>query len=233
MSQPLTRAQLAKALGVNPRTVTGWVGEGCPCTRDGNRLQFDETAVRAWRAKRGSHASDAASPSDGDAPPFTSRDSLARAELVRKLTVARKNELELAAEKGLKDLDLASRIRGAKTHDDMLAISSEVCALVGSGSLSPVRGRTIQGLLAEMRHSLKEHRDTEVDEDTERFVPLTNDGARLVEDFEAIVSDERRAALLDHVREQRALDEAEHPNVDLADGVEEETDPTGADEEAK
>lgn len=232
MSRPLTRAQLASALSVNPRTVTGWVSEGCPCTRDGNRLLFDEAAVRAWRAKRGNQAADGATPSEGDAP-LTSRDSLARAELVRKLTVARKNELELAAEKGLKDLDLASRIRGAKTHDDMLAISSEVCALVGSGALSPARGRTIQGLLAEMRHSLKEHRDTEVDEDAERFVPLTNDGASLVEDFEAIVSDERRAALLDHARGQRVLDEAEHPNVDLAEGVEEDTDPPGVGEEAQ
>jgi phage terminase Nu1 subunit (DNA packaging protein) len=218
MSAGLTRAQLAKALGVSARTVTTWVSEGCPCTRQGTRDLFDEAAVRAWRAERQRGAQGAtAGTTDGLDPQLPSRDSLVRAELVRKLTIARKNEMELAAEKGLKDLDLGARIRAAKTHDDMLTISSEVCALVGTGSLSPARGRTIQGLLAEMRHSLKQHRDNEVDEDAEHFVPLTEEGVQLVSDFEAIVSDERRVQVLEHVRGQRALDEAETPNVDLAD----------------
>lgn len=219
MSPALTRAQLAKALGVSARTVTSWVSEGCPCTREGNRDLFDEAKVRAWRAGRQRAAPTAAGATAGEGleQSLPSRDSLVRAELVRKLTIARKNEMELAAEKGLKDLDLGARIRAAKTHDDMLTISSEVCALVGTGSLSPARGRTIQGLLAEMRHSLKQHRDNEVDEDAEQFVPLTEQGIKLVEDFEAIVSDERRALVLDHVRGQRAIDEAETPNVDLAD----------------
>ncbi len=226
MTRTLTRAEVAKALGVSPRTVTTWVAEGCPRTRDGERDLFDAVEVRRWREGR------AASPA---APPATSvaggaagpagdgldvglppRDSLVRAELVRKLTIARKNELELAAEKGLKDLDLGARIRAAKSHDDMLTISSEVCALVGTGALSPARGRTIQGLLAEMRHSLKQHRDTEVDEEAERFVLLTDDGLQLVEAFESIVSDERRALVLAHVRAARAQDESEQPDLDLA-----------------
>lgn len=214
----LTRGQLAKALGVSSRTVTTWVSEGCPCTREGNRDLFDEAKVRAWRADRQRTMPTAgATAVEGLEQSLPSRDSLVRAELVRKLTIARKNEMELAAEKGLKDLDLGARIRAAKTHDDMLTISSEVCALVGTGSLSPARGRTIQGLIAEMRHSLKQHRDNEVDEDADQFVPLTEEGIKLVEDFEAIVSDERRALVLDHVRGQRAIDEAETPNVDLAD----------------
>jgi hypothetical protein len=66
-----------------------------------------------------------------------------------------------------------------------------------------------------MRHSLKEHRHSEAAEEPERIILLTTEGRQLVEDFEAIVSDGRRAALLDHVRAEREIDEEEYPNIDM------------------
>lgn len=213
----LTKTEVAALFGVTPRTVNNWMDRGCPSKRGSDgRCLFDEEAVRAWRltdAADGEPAADGggASPADPSA-----RATLAKAELVRKLTQARRQELELAAERGLKDLELAETIRGASTHDDMLAISREVCALIGSGALSPTRGRAIQGLLGEMRRSLKEQLGAGDGEEPERIVLLSEEGTRLVEDFEAIVSDERRARVLEHMAAERAIDEEENPNVDLA-----------------
>ncbi len=215
-----TRDEIADALGVQPRTVTGWVAEGCPCDRKGRRLLFNEVEVRAWRARRGGPAASPPAgplPLDGsDPPPVASRDSLARAELARKLTVARKNELELAAERSLKDLPLADRARNAKTIEDLAATALEALALVCSGQMTASRGRTIQGLLGEARHGLKDKREVEGEEDQERLLIVTQEGHDLIDLFEGIVSDERRAAILEHVRGEAAFDLAENPNTDTA-----------------
>jgi len=51
----LTRPELAKALGCNPRTVAKWQEEGLPVAsrgRGGRASRYDETGVRAWVAAR-------------------------------------------------------------------------------------------------------------------------------------------------------------------------------------
>lgn len=204
----LTKADVARVFGVSKRTVTSWVAKGCPVTpQPGRSHLFNEDEVREWR-KRALGVGE-------DPSVAASRDNLARAELARKITLARRNELELAAERGLRDLDLDEQIRAAKTHDDLMEISKEVGALLGSGALSPARGRAIQSLLAEARHNMKEHREASGDDDLERLLLITEEGGELVRLFEGMISDERRESILVTVRAEAELDLIEFPNVDL------------------
>lgn len=209
MTRELGKKELAAALGISDRTIKRWVSQGCPHSRAKGRLQFNEDEVREWRAQRGPAPTEAS-------PSFSSRETLAKAELARKLTLARRNELALAAERGLPDLDLDDRIRAAKTNDDLVEISKEVGALLSSGSLSPARGRAIQGLLSEARHNMKEHREVEGDDDPEQVVLISLPGEELLRCFEGLVSDMRRAALLRVARTFLKADQAESKTVDTA-----------------
>ena len=229
MKRTLTSKQIAAIFGVTDRTVRWWASDlGCPHTRSGRRYLFDEAEVRAWQAGR--PQADLAEPPPGagppapSAPPLASRDSLAKAELARKITVARRNEMDLAAERGLKDLDLGDRIRAAESHHDLAVISKEVGALLGTGALHPSRGRAIQALLAEARHNLREHRQVEGDEEPQRLLLVSEEGAELLEAFEWIVSDERRARVLALAKAEAEEDAAEDPHVDTAQGIDPDVD---------
>lgn len=123
MSRTLSRAQLATGLGVDQRTVTRWVDMGCPHSRIKRRLLFNETEVRAWCAQHGL-ALPAAAPAGDGAPPSAPRAPLAMADLARKLTLAKRSELELAAERGLKDLGLDEKIRKARTFEEYAALAA-------------------------------------------------------------------------------------------------------------
>ena len=219
----LSKNDIARIFGVSARSVTAWVGKGCPVTAQPGRSHlFNEDEVRVWRER---------SLGDGDEGPSAStpRENLAKVELARKLTAAKRNELELAAERGLRDLDLGEKIRAAKTHDDLVELSKEVGALLGSGALAPARGRAIQALLAEARHNMRARRELEVDDDPEHLILLTKQGGELVRAFEGICSDERREAIVDFVRTEADVDLAEFPNVDMARTALEEGD-TGQEE---
>ena len=230
MTRLLTLDQLADALQVTKRTATRYVKKGCPSSEDGQL--FNEAEVRAWCAQEGlrllpppaTSAPSVAQPAGAAAPPVASRASLQTAELARRLTIARKNELELAAEKGLKDLGLGERIRAAKTHADLLEFTKQVIELVGEGSMSPVRARSLQGLLAQAARQLKASRETDSDGETERLILTTEEGGELVEAFEGIVSDERRAECTAFVLDAAARDLEENPNVDLAEHLAEDPD---------
>jgi hypothetical protein len=224
----LTAEQLAVVLGVKARTVWRWLKQGCPSKE--NPRRFDEEEVRAWCAARGLPVSPAPSApvaAEPSAPPSTgtSRATLATAELASKLTRARKNELELQAERGLKDLGLEAQIRASRTLDDLVAIGREALALVSSGRLSPTRGRTIQGLLGETRQAMTKQREVEGDGEPERLILMTEEGGQLVRAFEGIVSDARRAEVLALVAAAAQKDQEENPNVDLAAYVEPEPGP--------
>ena len=226
MDRRLTSKQLAARLGVTDRTVRWWASDlGCPHTRQGRRYLYDEAEVRSWKAGRPqADLGEPQPPPSAGAPaprttPLASRDSLAKAELARKLTVAKRNEMDLAAERGLKDLDLGDRIRAAQSHHDLAVISKEVGALLGTGALHPSRGRAIQALLAEARHNLREHREVEGDEEPQRLLLVSEEGAELLEVFEWIVSEERRARVLSLAKTEAEADAAADPHVDTAQGI--------------
>ncbi len=228
MTRSLNRNQLAKALGVAARTVTRWVEMGCPYARVKGRLMFDDGEVRAWCAQQGLDLPAAPTPPAGAAMP---RGPAATADLVRKLAQAKRSELELAAERGLRDLGLDERIRGCKTFEEFAAIDLEVAALLANGTLSPDRARAIQGSTAGARQNTKAHHEADDGLDRERFVLASEDALKIAEAFEGIVSDERRASIVAHVLAEAAVDLAEHPNVDLADGVPDEPETQTSDEE--
>lgn len=232
MSRTLTRAQLARALGVTARTVTRWIDMGCPHSRVRGRLLFDEGEVRAWCAQQGlelpgaltARPTDAASP----APP---RGPGAAADIVRRVAQAKRSEMQLAAERALRDLGLDERIRACRTFEHFVAIDLEVGALLANGKLNPDRARAIQGAIAGARQNTKAKNDADDGEDLERFVLASEDAVKIAEAFEGIVSDDRRAGLVAHVLAEAAADLDEHPNVDLADGVPEEPETATGDEE--
>lgn len=208
----VNKRDLAAVFGVKPRTVNRWLKRGCPHTRDRGRLLFNVEEVRRWH-----EAATDDDPGDmpASAPPSPSA-SLAKADLVRRVTQAKKSEMELAAEQALRDLGLDAKILAAKSYEDYTAIDLEIGALLARGALHPSRARAIQGVIADARQNTKAHRDAEGDEDPQRYILLTTEGAELVRAFEGICSDERRQAILDHVHAEAEVDLAEFPNVDMA-----------------
>lgn len=94
----------------------------------------------------------------------------------------------------------------------MLEITSEACALVSSGAMTPQRGNSVEKLLAR----IAARRETASDVEQDALLIVTQEGHALLDLFEGIVSDERRARVVEHVRAEAALDLAEHPNTDTA-----------------
>lgn len=232
MTRDLTVEQLAAALGVSARTLRRWIlDEGCPADKHPQRVNVAE--VRAWCAAQGKRLPPTPAPvaPEPGAPPPTgpSRATLATAELARRLTAARMNELELAAEKGLKELGLGERIRAAKTHADLLEYTKQLIELVGSGALTPERGSSLRQLIAQASREMKAGH-AEGEDARERILLTTEEGWTLLEVFEGIVSDARRAELVALVLAAAKEDAEENPNVDLAAGLPPEPEVPPADE---
>lgn len=238
MTRDRTKKQLAQALGVSVRTVERYVSRGCPCVTVSGRLMFSEEEVRRWqeeeavtgRTGRPSHADalpDHPTPAPAPrpaAPPVeyapaesgVSKQTLAKAELARKLSIARKTEMELASEKALRDLGLDQKIRQAKGFNELAQINQEVAALLASGLLLPARGQAIQRVMAEARQNMLARQQAEPEQEDGRVFLCTEEGGLLLRLFEGIVSDARRERVLALVREHAEADLAENPNVDMA-----------------
>lgn len=231
MKRDQTKEQIADALGVSVRTVERYVARGCPCSRVEGRPLFSEAEVRRWRdgqalsgrTGRPSHAD--ALPEErapalrpAPAPAFggeaASKQNLAKAELARKISIARKNEMEVAAEKALKELGLDERIREARGFTALIEINQEVAALLASGTLLPSRGQAIQRLMAEARQNLLAQQQAGQEHADQRMFLCTEEGGLLLRVFEGIVSDARRELVLRVAKEQAAEDLREHPDVD-------------------
>ncbi|MCO5171143.1 MAG: terminase small subunit [Planctomycetes bacterium] len=194
----MDKHELADRVGVSIRTIERWLKIGCPHARDAmGQLVFDEHAVRAWardrdllRGRPDPNVESRSLLSDG---PVATRENLTKAEIARKISIVRRNELEIAAEKGLKGLDLAQRIREAGTLDELNAIGREVAALVASGSLVAARATALRQLLGDARRGLlAAARDSRGDDD-DRVVLCSTRGLRVLQAFEALVSDARQA----------------------------------------
>jgi len=209
-AQFLTPKQLAPLLGKTPRTIRRWLDEeGCPRAGD-SPLRAREDEVRAWCAEQGRHLKPAAEAR-------SRRPSLAQAELARKLTIAKRNELDLAAERGLKNLGLADKIREAETHDDLLAYTKEVTALVSDGLLPVSRGNTLRSLVAQMGRTLTARLEQEVSADKHGFAMGSPEGVELMEAYEWIICPDRQQRVREYVQREAALDAEEYPNVDLTE----------------
>ncbi len=219
----LTKKELAFALSVSPRTINRWLKLEPPCPSEvdptTDRRIFNRSETVLWRAANLDPDSE-----NANLLPLGSKASLAKAELVRRLTVAKKNERDLANEKALKDLGLDVKILAAKSYEDYVAVDLEIGALLARGVLSPARARAIQAVIADARQNTKAHREESDEDEPQRLILLTEEGARLVRDFEGIISDPRREAILEHLAKEWAIDKEENPNTDLA-ALPEETEP--------
>lgn len=241
MKRDQTKQQIAKALGVSVRTLERYVSRGCPCEMVRGRLLFSEAEVRRWqeqeavtgRTGRPSHA-DALPDEPTPAPaapmprpvappvehapvePGVSKQTLAKAELARKLSIARKTEMELASEKALRDLGLDQKIRDAKSFDDLVRVNHEVAALLASGLILPARGQAIQRVMAEARQNMLAKQQAAPEQEDGKVFLCTEEGGLLLRMFEGIVSDARREQVMTLVREHAEADLAENPNVDMA-----------------
>lgn len=227
MKRNLSKRQLAQVLGVSVRTIERYSQRGCPSSKVKGQLRFSEQEVLRWRASQG-NTGRAGRPSHQDAlpsravvrpapahgPPVASKQSLAKAELARKISIARKNELEVASEKALKDLGLDQKIRDARGFGDLIAINQEVAALLASGSLLPSRGQAIQRLMAEARQNMLAQQDAGREHADGRVFLCTEEGGLMLRVFEGIVSGARREIVLRVLKEQAEADLLENPDVD-------------------
>lgn len=110
---------------------------------------------------------------------------------------------------------LAARISAAQSHDDLLEAGKAVAMALleqRDGVDTDVAARLTQ-LLTEMRQSVK-GRSLEPKETLEAVLPVTEEAAPLVEAFEGIESDERRARILVQVQAELEADKRERPTLD-------------------
>lgn len=225
------RIELAARLGVTPKTIGNWIEGGCPTTVvDGEeRLVLDD--VELWRQAKGltgrpgrPRRSDGPAPApttttpSPTAPTFerdrllTTKDAAARADAARKIAQARQQEHELQQERGLKDLDLAERIRAVTTADELVRLDLEVAALVGSGAMKHQRGQALRQLLAQAYRTLAA-RETTADVDKGLFL-VTRQARELAQTFDKIGNGWRRRWLVEAARLQLEQDHLELPDCD-------------------
>lgn len=108
--------------------------------------------------------------------------------------------------------DLAELIRAAQTHEDLLAAVKAV-ALEAMGGMDPEVGRLLVQLAAEMRQSVK-GKATDPKDSIDAVLPITDEAEPLVEAFEGIEDDERRARVLEWVQAQAEEDRRKRPSLD-------------------
>lgn len=232
----MTPADLALALRVTERTVRRWFERGCPHDEETGRANVDE--VRAWCAQNDVRLlpelpdAPAAALEAGPPPGPTVRATAANVDLLRKLTQAKKGELELQAARGLRSLGLEEKIQAAKTPADLLEYTKLVIGLVASGVMPTDRSNALERHLTAAARHMKAVQAAEGGAEDQPILLASPHGVRLLDLFEWIVSDERRMRILEHVARERAEDEAEHPNVDMAADVPHDTGPMPDEEEA-
>lgn len=224
-----TRTELAAHLGVTAKTIGNWIESGCPTTTvDGEeRLVLDD--VELWRQAKGltgrpgrPRRSDGPTPAPTTTTPFahgverdrtiTAKDAAARADAARKIAQAKQQEHELQQERGLKDLDLAERIRAVTTADELVRLDLEVAALVGGGAMKHQRGQALRQLLAQAHRALAARETT--DEVDEGLHLVTRQARELAQIFDQIGNGWRRRWLVEAARLHLEQDRLELPDCD-------------------
>lgn len=214
---------LAQALGVATRTVERWVQQGCPHARDGaGGLVFVVAEVLVWREQAtadgprsgvsGGTPERSALPSFDSPRPAAPREAAQRADAVKKIAQARQQEHDLEQEKGLKDLDLADRIKAAKSTDDLLQIALETTSLVARGAMKHQRAQALRQLLSYAYRALRERQATE--ETDGRIFLLTEQARDVAETFDRIGNGWRRRWLVLAARQHLEEDQRELPGWD-------------------
>lgn len=211
----LTKRELAEFLNVSVRSVQRWVAQGCPCREDelGNTL-LDPLEVVPWARGKGFLRSGEGA-QESPAPrqtPTASREDLAKAEIARKISIVKRNELEINAERGLKDLGLADQVRQARTLEELTELGRDVTALVAAGSITASRATALRQLLADTRRNAIAASKHAKDEGEDGRVYLaTERGLAVLRAFEAIVSDTRQERVATLVLAELEADLVEHP----------------------
>lgn len=242
MSKRLNKQALAEAFGVTPRTVQRWLQQGCPHQRsEDGALSFDVDEVRRWStapAPRPAAAAGAAPASPPPPPlrPSSTTDTLdatpgpaspsldhvrLRARTAQDLARARKAELELQQEKGLKELGLDERIASAQTWGDLVQLAREVTRHVASGAITTQRGQALRQLLAETRHAVRQQEREAGARGAHdgRLVLVTEEARQLAVDFDTLVNGWRRRWVAEALALHRAADRTELPEADLGPGA--------------
>lgn len=143
---------------------------------------------------------------------LTTKDAAARADAARKIAQARQQEHELQQERGLKDLDLATRIRAVTTADELVRLDLEVAALVGSGAMKHQRGQALRQLLAQAHRALAA-RETVESGDQALFL-VSRQARELAQAFDRIGNGWRRRWLVEATRLHQEQDRLELPDCD-------------------
>lgn len=160
-------------------------------------------AVAAAAAKRAAANADAAG----------TRGDLARARLEQSALRARRTELALQSELGLKGLGLGDMIREAKSLEALARVGLEVAARDAEGALTPVRSRSLKAQLTEARQLLQAHA-AQPKEEADHVALYRAETLEVAEAFDKLVSDERRARVRAFVLAALEEDLRELPNVD-------------------
>lgn len=198
----LSKTELARALGVNERSVTRWVAEGCPTVKVGHETRFVEADVRRWTAEKGrtlkpgaqrSASTSSASPTNAPGParddgpsvpafrPLDGAGSLSdpreKARFAKDMWTAKQREHDHQQEKGLQTLGLDELIRAATTSSDVIALDLKVAALLAAGAMKPQRGQALRQILAQALRGLQA-RETAAQATSQAY--LVSPGAREV-----------------------------------------------------
>jgi hypothetical protein len=228
MSVAVTRSELAERLGVTPKTIANWIEAGCPTTQVEGEERLVVAEAERWCQARGltgrpgrprrCDATDerTVAPSPASAEPtrpgLTPKDAAARADAARKIAQARQQEHELEQERGLKDLDLAERIRRVTTADELVRLDLEVAALVGSGAMKHQRGQALRQLLAQAHRALAA-RETDASDDEALYL-VTREARELAQRFDELGNGWRRRWLLVAAERHLEQDRLELPDTD-------------------
>ena len=106
----------------------------------------------------------------------------------------------------------AARVEGARTDEERAALQHELAALVARGVLSASEGQVIRASLASAGTHDRAAREAPDPEAKLSRVYASADAYAIVRAVDGIVSDERRAALLQHVVDVYLEDLEEHPH---------------------
>ncbi len=225
MTNPLNKQDLADLFGIDIRTVYRWIARGCPTVRgpEGEEL-FLPDQVRQWKATQAERR-DESPHSPPDPTPFAPssagvpRDVRQRAEAAKALASARRAELEVQAEKGLKELGLDEKILQAASFEDLATVGREVAAAALRGDLVPGRATVVRQLVSDVRQSmLRALQATEEKDELGRMLLLTEESAEVAQLFDALCNGWRRRWVLEALRAHLREDEREFPAGEVAEG---------------